>query len=158
MNVSKMVLVPEQHGGNESIDQPKRIDRNPEKIQRLLKIVLKIAMNNAYDEDFKIKDSEGKPISDSDITTLLNNAISPQKILVGESDFVRVLYESGVDPNWIVNENLRSKLLNYRPSNKPHPKPEININKRKIEDTEDTSRKKTTPWETPLPDSDDDEL
>ena len=123
MNTTKMVLVPadSQTGGNELppenlvIEKQKRIERNPEKIQKLLKIALKIALNNAYDENFNIKDSKGNPVSDSDIALLLNSAISPQRLLIGENDFIRVLYESKVDPNWIVNENIRSKLLNYYP-------------------------------------------
>ena len=142
MNTTKMVLVPaesqnmifdkqnySQFGGNELppenliIEKPKRIDRNPEKIQKLLKIALKIALNNAYDENFNIKDSNGNPVSDSDIALLLNSAISPQRLLIGEEDFIRVLYESKVDPNWIVNENIRSKLLNYYPKPKFTPPP-----------------------------------
>src|ERR1700712_1328342 len=138
MNTTKMVLVPadSQTGGNEElpednlvIEKSKRIERNPQKIQRLLKIALKIASKNAYDEDFKIKDINGHPISDSDITVLLNSAISPQKLLVGESDFVRLLYEAKVEPSWIVNENMRSKLLNYnpKPPNSPNPPSPPNI-------------------------------
>ena len=151
MNTTKMVLVPadsqnivnekanyNQTGGNELppenlvIEKHKRIERNPEKIQKLLKIALKIALNNAYDENFNIKDSKGNPVSDSDIALLLNSAISPQRLLIGEEDFIRVLYESKVDPNWIVNENIRSKLLNYYPKPKftsppPPQPPNINI-------------------------------
>ena len=195
MSFNKMVLVPvdSQVGGNELpaenlvIEKPKRIERNPEKIQRLLKIALKIASLDAYDEDFKIKDSNGNPIEDSDIVALLNNAISNQKLLVGENDFIRLLFEAKVDPNWIVNENMRSKLLNYRPSNtrpkqppKEPPKPpeqtipeQIHTSappnipqtpnlptKRKGEETIKVNKKQkpVQAWEVPLPEDGDDDL
>ena len=189
MSFNKMVLVPadSQVGGNEIppenlvIEKTKRIERNPEKIQRLLKIALKIASLDAYDEDFKIKDSNGNPIEDSDIVALLNNAISNQKLLVGENDFIRLLFEAKVDPNWIVNENMRSKLLNYRPMNtRPkQPPPEQTIpkyihtstppnrpqtpnepTKRKGEETIKVNKKQkpVQAWEVPLPEDGDDDL
>ena len=196
MSFNKMVLVPadSQIGGNEIppenlvIEKPKRIERNPEKIQRLLRIALKIASLDAYDEDFKIKDSNGSPIEDSDIVALLNNAISSQKLLVGENDFIRLLFEAKVDPNWIVNENMRSKLLNYRPINTrpkqppkepPKPPPEQTVpkqiytsappnmpqtpnepTKRKVEETIKVNKKQkpVQAWEVPLPEDGDDDL
>ena len=159
----KMVLVPadSQTGGagetstDTSIDtiptdnlviEKKRIERSPEKIQKLLRIALKIASINAFNENFEINDLNGIPIPNSDITKLLNNAISAQKILVGEKDFIRLLHEANVDPNWIVNENLRSKLLNYRPTLK-----------RKLDKkTDEVSKKSKNSWDIPLPDDDDD--
>jgi hypothetical protein len=131
MSYQKFVLVP-----SESVSDPsdpntntepnppekKRIERDAKKLRKLLNIILKIGLNNSYTEDFEIKDKFGKPIRDSDISALLNHAIIPQKILVGENDFIRILYDSKVDPNWIVNENLRLKLLNYRPTHQSPPR------------------------------------
>ena len=162
--ITKMVLVPaeSQTGGaldesekvNENVAEmpletrPKRIERSPDKIRKLLKIALKIARSNAYNEDFQIKDFKGMPISESDITALLNSAISSQKKLVGEEDFIRILYESKVDPTWIVNENMRSKLLNYRP------KVSIERADKRKSDTPviEQSKKPKNAWEIPLPD------
>ena len=114
-------------GSNNSTNnrkRPKRIERDLDKIQKLLRIVLKIALYNGYNEDFNIHDSNGNIISDSDICTLLNYALTPQKVLIGENDFIRVLYESDVNPYWIVNENVRARLLNYRgPRNPPKDSP-----------------------------------
>ena len=96
--------------------KPKRIERDLDKMQKLLNIVLKIALRNGYNEEFTINDRFGNPISDTDIAALLNNALSHEKILVGEKDFIRLLYESNVNPYCIVNETVRAKLLSYRPT------------------------------------------
>lgn len=139
MYSKKMVLIPSdavgQTGYGEDVNmtsnatsneplnrKPKRIERDTDKITKLLYIVLKIASNNSYDEDLKILDRNNQPISDSNIVVLLNHCLSHEKILVGEKDFIRILYESKVDPNWIVNENVRAKLLNFK-NTPPRPPP-----------------------------------
>ena len=108
---------------NSNKPRPKRIERDMDKIQKLLNIVLKIALRNGYNEEFEINDRFGNPISDTDIAALINNALSHEKILVGEKDFIRILYESNVNPYWIVNENVRAKLLSYRPTGRPNATP-----------------------------------
>ena len=121
----KMVLVPEDSfksknmiGGNieqpEVMNKKRRIERDSGKIHNLMRIVLKIAENNSYDDNFKLKGSDGRPIEDSDIVSLLMNAITHEKVLKGEKDFIRILYESKVNPQWIINEKMRSKLENYK--------------------------------------------
>jgi hypothetical protein len=180
--ITKMVLVPaeSQTGGAEEpivepepeqnpmdIDMKKRIERNPQKIQRLLKIILKIALNNSYTDNLEIRDIDGNPITDSNISDLLNSAISNQKVLIGEKDFIRLLFESNVDPKLIINENMRNQLINYKPK-KPKPPPvQPTIDrpiprKRKIEDSEENANKQRIvdksdvhPWDMPLGENDD---
>ena len=97
--------------------RPRRIERDGDKMQKLLKIVLKIALHNAYNEDFRINDSNGNPINESDVAALLLHALSAGKLLIGEEDFIRLLYEADVNPNWIVNENVKVRLLALRRQN-----------------------------------------
>ena len=94
--------------------RPRRIERDGDKMQKLLKIVLKIAVHNAYIDYFRINDSNGNPINESDVVALLLHALSAGKLLIGEEDFIRLLYEADVNPNWIVNENVRVRLLALR--------------------------------------------
>jgi hypothetical protein len=118
----KMVLMPA-----EAVDQstqtppnnyarPEKGSKEMDKLHKLLNIVLKIASVNGYDQNFRIYDANGSPITNSDIVVLLNNAVTPGKILYGENDFIRLLYEAQVNPQWIVNENVRNKLLHYDPN------------------------------------------
>ena len=116
MNYSRrMKLVPdnEESDKNENVSKPKRIERDMDKIHKLIKIVLKLALNKSYDENFNIRDESGKPLSDTDIAELLNQILSPQKIIHGENEFIRLLYQSGVNPDWIINQNIRAKLMSF---------------------------------------------
>jgi len=89
----------------------KRIERDIDKIRKLILIILKIAKHNAYNENFEIFNKDGKVIRDSDIVGLLNNALTYQKNLIGLDRFVEILHEARVDPNWIVNDSIKAKLL-----------------------------------------------
>src|SRR6266705_59605 len=124
MSSRKMVLVPEVMSQTTTSLEPPippPIKKRPEmdRFHKILKIVLRIALHNAYNEDFRVLDKSGRPVSESDIAALINHALSTQKLLIGEDDFVRILYEAKVDPDWIVNENVRAKLRSYRTQRQP---------------------------------------
>lgn len=123
----KMILLPseiyetQQIGSaeqqpNQELPASEQPFRYLNKIYKLLNIVLKIALKGGYNEDFRINDSEGNPIVNTNIAKLIQAAVSPDKLIVGEKDFVRLLYEANVDPNWIVNQRLRHMLSKYRPT------------------------------------------
>ncbi len=94
----------------------KKFDKDLDKTHRLLNIILKIAAIEGYDSNFHIYDSNGNPIMNSDIVVLLNNALTNGKVLNGENEFIRLLYEAQVDPHMIINEHVKAKLLNFDPS------------------------------------------
>ena len=133
MNYSRrMKLVPDNDENDriENSSKPKRIERDLDKIHKLIKIVLKLALNKSYDENFNIRDESGEPLSDTDIAELLNHILSPQKIIHGENEFIRLLYQSGVNPDWIINQNVRAKLMSFnynyyrrKPRNQSPPPP-----------------------------------
>ena len=122
----KMILVPEQslktynklskNSENNRNTRTQRTETNNDlsKIERILNIVLKLAIIGGYNEDFNIIGRDGNPINDSSIVTLINLALNHENARVGENDFIRLLHESNVNPNWIINENLKSKLRSYR--------------------------------------------
>jgi len=82
-----------------------------ERLLRILKIVLKIAKIGGYDENGRVRRKDGNFIDKSNVSTLLNHAMTQGKVLHGEAEFIELLQEAKIDPNLIVNENLRSKLF-----------------------------------------------
>ena len=147
----KMILVPEQSlktynklSKNTNTDNPRssrmESDRDLNKIERILNIVLKLAIIGGYNEDFEIIGRNGNPIENSSIVTLINLALNHENARVGENDFIRLLHDSNVNPNWIINENLRSKLMHYR--NSDH-------NNNNVDDNDDDSDDDDTPPPSP---------
>jgi hypothetical protein len=93
-----------QEGGKRNVNPPRK---------RLVKIILKLAKIKAYDEAGRILGSNGQYMDNTDIDILLAYAMTPGRILSGEMDFVRLLREANVEPELIINDNLRSKLSNF---------------------------------------------
>ena len=82
-----------------------------DKIHRFIKIILKLARSVGYDENLRIKLKNGNYLENSNIVDLLTHAMSAGKILYGENEFIELLHESQVDPDLIINDNFRSKLI-----------------------------------------------
>ena len=97
-----------------------------DKIHRFIKVILKLARTVGYDEDLRIKLNNGKYLEKSNIVDLLTHAMSVGKVLYGENEFIRLLAESEVDPDLIINDNVRLKLVQYK--NK-HSNNEITVDK-----------------------------
>ena len=130
-NTRKMYLVPYQQGrgaGDESFQQdlvsaadvstPDDIvtPRNrgnsirkyaAERHQKLLQIVLRLAAFGGYDEHGRISTSNGESL---DIVPLLLYASSPGRNVRGISDFVELLYNANVSPDWIINSSVKEEL------------------------------------------------
>lgn len=119
--IKKVAVVPfdsiEQSGGSltepvipiksNSIKQRTQI-----RMHNLLRVMMKIAFIQGYDEEGRIKDSNGEYMENTDIASLLLHAMSPGKLIIGEQQFVELLDKAGVNPDLILNENIRYKLLN----------------------------------------------
>ncbi len=84
-----------------------------DKIHKFIKIILKLARSIGYDNDLRIKLKNGTYLEKSNIVDLLTHAMSVGKVLYGESEFIELLSNSGVDPSLIINENVRMKLIQY---------------------------------------------
>ena len=156
-------LLPVDSSPNKPIKQ-KRIERDGEKIIRLIKIALKIARTDSYDEQLRIKDRNGKHIEGSNLPELLKYVLSSQKIIIGENEFIHILNDAGIDPDWITNENVRARLLslkNNKRKREPTPPPVeriIKVPQRTFSTIRDQFKKKDKPENTPLPEDDDDLL
>ena len=84
-----------------------------DKIHRFIKIILKLARNVGYDDDLRIKLKNGKYLDKSNIIDLLTHAMSVGKVLYGENEFIELLSDNRIDPDLIINENVKLKLIQY---------------------------------------------
>lgn len=85
-----------------------------DKIHRFIKIILKIAQTDGYDDSLRIKTRDGNFLDKSNIVDLLTHAMSLGKVLHGEEDFIALMAKANVDPDLILNENVKSKLLQHK--------------------------------------------
>ena len=83
-----------------------------------IKVILKLARTIGYDDDLRIKLRSGKYLEKSNIVDLLTHAMSAGKVLYGEEEFVELLSDCDVDPNLIINDNVRNKLIQLKNRNK----------------------------------------
>ena len=82
------------------------------KILRQIKVILSLAKIGGYDDEGKIKDDYGNFIPNSDIATLLNYAMTPGRVMIGQDHFIKLLKKANVSPDLIINDNIRAKLIN----------------------------------------------
>jgi hypothetical protein len=119
-----------------------------DKIHRFIKIIIKLARYSGYDEELRIRLKNGKYLDKSNIVDLLTHAMSAGKLLYGENEFIELLHNCGVDPELIINDNVKSKLLQFSRKSKPINEPmDINIinenlRKRKSDDHNDENQNK----------------
>lgn len=96
---------------DKAVLQPKKILLNAgDKILRSIKIALKLALINCYDDKGRLLNENGKIVENSDLGYLLNYAMTPGRVLNGEQEFIDALYKANVDPELLINDNVRSKL------------------------------------------------
>ena len=135
-SAKRVILIPaklDQYGGGDDSDQmngslslpvEKPTDKIKskiyDKIHRFIKVILKLARNVAYDEDLRVKLKNGKYLEKSNIVDLLTHAMSVGKVLYGEEEFIQLLAESDVDPELIINQNVKLKLIQFKNKNKKY--------------------------------------
>jgi hypothetical protein len=99
------------------VTEKKKSDKVFDRTKKLFNVALKLALVNGYDFDLKLVDINGAVVPHSNIELLINHALSHGKLLVGEEQFVQLLHKANVDPEMIVNENIKEKLRLYRNNN-----------------------------------------
>jgi hypothetical protein len=103
----------------------KRFNKFLDNLNRIMKKILKLAIIRAYDVIGRVRDRKGNYINDSDIIALINHAMSHGKLLLAQNKFIRPLHEAKIEPELIVNENIKAKLSNLF-SNKSDSLDELN--------------------------------
>lgn len=121
----------EQQGGNisEVLEQVTSDNTPKNKIKRyaldrqrkLLKIILRLATINGYDNQERIKLRNGSYLDKSDVVSLLLYTLSPGKKVVGLEEFVELLREAGVTSDMVINENVKAMLQSNRKTNRSTP-------------------------------------
>ena len=85
--------------------------KNPvDKLHKLLNIILRLARIDSYDLYGRLKLEDGTIIQNSDIGHLLQHAMMPGKVLIGEQEFIKLLFKAQVEPDMIINDNIRAQL------------------------------------------------
>jgi hypothetical protein len=82
-----------------------------DKLTRQIKIILKLAKIGAYDTDLRIRGEGDEFINNSNIINLLADATATSKVLIGYNEFIKLLYEANVEPELIINENVKYQLI-----------------------------------------------
>jgi hypothetical protein len=100
-------------------NEKKRQQRSTiDRLTRILKIILKLASVKGYDEILRVKRDDESYVENSNIISLLNHSMSHGRLLTGLPEFIKLLYDARIDPDLIINENVRAKLYGYINQNK----------------------------------------
>ena len=105
-----------------------------QKVPMIMRTVFNLALINGYDKQMRIRSSSGEFIPNSNLLDLLNHAMSVGKKLQATNEFIDLLAEAEVDPDWIINENVKQLLLtklnksSSPPPSSPGPPPAQPIN------------------------------
>ena len=131
--IKKMSLIPYQSGGgsNPQADFQPPPDASPaetpkvksqlsnsirryarDRQTKILKVVLKLAKNGLYDHEGMFSLRNGEKF---DIVEHLMHCASPGRSIKGLDQFVDLLHKAGVDPDDIINHNVREMLLRKTP-------------------------------------------
>ena len=81
-------------------------------------IILRLGRIKGYDERRRILCSDGAYMDGSDVTMLMDEAMTPKRVLKGLEDFIKLLAKAKVDPDIIQNDNIKSKLVAYKRKNR----------------------------------------
>ncbi|RWS27454.1 hypothetical protein B4U80_07983 [Leptotrombidium deliense] len=85
-----------------------------------LKIILKLAKINGYDENGRIRNKHGMFIENSSLIQLLSHAMAVGRVLLAEKEFIELLNEANIDSDLIVNDNVRAKLAKLKENKQIH--------------------------------------
>lgn len=137
-NQSKLRILPcEQTGGGAHDKTPKNfrgslfLRNTPE-----LDIALRLGRIKGYDDTRRILGSDGKYISGSDVSMLIEEAMTPKRVLIGIDDFVKLLAKANVDPDSILNDNIKKKLTIHKKSINKRTQPVVRLERLNLEDYE----------------------
>ena len=135
---SPMIMVPE--GSDTSFSEPqvrargrpKKDGNEPDKAWREVIIALKLLVGGGIDSTGHLLDDEHKIVPNADFKSFLNYTVTKGRARIGEEAYIRALQRARIPIDWITNDDIRMKVLNYRKSYLP---------KRKLETiTEDPPR------------------
>lgn len=102
-NFDKVTMMPTE-------TEKRFVGRSPDKLLKIIKLILKLAKIEGYNEEGHIKSKNGGFASNSDLARLAIQAMTPSRLYFGEDDFINLLYEAKIYPEDIINDNYKAKL------------------------------------------------
>lgn len=148
MHTKKMMLVPlSQSGGGYEDQVPDPLKVNPtsrprtrrstsDRQRKMLQVVLRLALRGSYDDRETFVSEDGHRL---DIVPLLLHALTPGRSLQGIDAFIDLLYRAGVDPDMIINSDVRSRLQKRRDRGEGSSRPDQDGNQSKPRSPESPS-------------------
>jgi len=135
-NVRKYIVVPseqvedegvvQQFGGsrrvsNNSKTEPKQKAKRSTNglLRHLLQIAIKLAKIDAFEIDGRIRSIEGKLLDGTNVIDLLDHVSSPRKALHGLDEFIKLLFKAGVEPDMILNRDVKIELMKLYQTSTP---------------------------------------
>ncbi|KAI1293469.1 hypothetical protein HDE_06233 [Halotydeus destructor] len=116
------------------------MNRAIERQRKLLRLILKLASVQGYNDLDHIRLENGSFMTGSDIVPLIMYALSPGKVITGLKEFVDLLYFAKVTPEMVVNENVKAmlqKLYDSKPATKTNVKTvQIETQPKRVEEPE----------------------
>lgn len=91
-------------------NERKFVGRSPDKLAKIIKLILKLAKIDGYNDEGHIKSKNGSYLRNSDLARLFIQAMTPSRLFLGEDDFIYLLYEARIYPDEIINNNYKAKL------------------------------------------------
>ena len=80
-----------------------------DKLLRILRIILKLASNKSYSDDGHLI-WNNQVVPNTNITILINHAMTAGRLINGEDEFIKILHEANINPEDIINPNIQRKL------------------------------------------------
>lgn len=118
-----------QQGGNEFISsdvQPTAAPRNSvrsyalQRQTKMVKLILKLALAGVYDSNGTMRSSSGERIS---VVPFIMHCFKPGKVLSGLDEFINLMSQAGIEPDQVINENVKQMLLRSKSDRVPSPLP-----------------------------------
>lgn len=109
---------PEMIGHGEPSPTPLKID---DKQTKILKIALKLAKINSFNDDLNIRKQDGTYNANSNVARLLALTQNRVRHVSGMPDLIRELFVAKIDPDLIINEMVKSRLIELYSKTNPPP-------------------------------------
>jgi hypothetical protein len=79
--------------------------------RKMIRVILKLAQSGSYDMDGSLLRTDGSPLEDTDMVSLLLYTMSPGRVVRGLHDFVEILINAGVTAADVINTQVKEMLM-----------------------------------------------
>ena len=79
--------------------------------RKMIRVILKLAQSGSYDMNGSLLRTDGSPLEDTDMVSLLLYTMSPGRVVRGLDDFVEILINAGVTATDVINTQVKEMLM-----------------------------------------------